>query len=193
VNSVLSSRFSVLGQVRNASVLGCLKSLSSYSEGINPCLLPPPPRSIGIIGLGRNSSQIFEFKGLIRKIFRNKDLGCQRALKMGLGQLRGASWLTDTPRNCPNQISIVTHDGAYVNGFYATTDTSPWPLSLRAGLTEISTFRRRFGLWDVLPALDPHFVPIKKSSLTKPRPGERDFSCVMLRTTGLKSMDFDHG
>ena len=78
---------------------------------------PLPPRSIGLIGLGRNSSQIFEFKGLIRKIFRNKDLGCQRALKMGLGQLRGPSWLTDGPRNCPNQISIVTHDEAYVNGF----------------------------------------------------------------------------
>jgi hypothetical protein len=26
---------------------------------------------------------------------------------MGLGQLRGPSWLTDTRRNCPNQISMV--------------------------------------------------------------------------------------
>jgi hypothetical protein len=40
----------------------------------------------------------------------------------------------------------------------------------------VGRFRRRFGLWDVLPALDPHFVPIKKSSLTKPRPGEGDLS-----------------
>ena len=36
---------------------------------------------------------------------------------MGLGQLRGPSWLTGTPRNCPNQISIVAHDGSQVNGF----------------------------------------------------------------------------
>src|SRR5208337_983273 len=49
--------------------------------------------------------------------FRNKDLSCQRALKMGLGQLRGPSWLTDPPRNCPNQISIVARDGSYVNEF----------------------------------------------------------------------------
>jgi hypothetical protein len=31
-------------------------------------------RSFRIIGLGENSRKIFEFKGLIRKIFRNKDL-----------------------------------------------------------------------------------------------------------------------
>src|SRR5208283_438278 len=31
-------------------------------------------RSFRIIGLAKNSRQIFEFKGLIRKIFRNKDL-----------------------------------------------------------------------------------------------------------------------
>ena len=40
----------------------------------------------------------------------------------------------------------------------------------------LGTFRRRFGL---LPALDIHFVPIKKSSLTRPRPREGAFSCVM--------------
>ena len=45
------------------------------------------------------------------------NLTFQRALKMGLGQLRGPSWLTDPPRNCPNQISIVTRYGSYVNGF----------------------------------------------------------------------------
>src|SRR5216684_5136116 len=33
------------------------------------------------------TTQIFELKGLICKIFRNKDLAPQRALKMGLGQL----------------------------------------------------------------------------------------------------------
>jgi hypothetical protein len=31
-------------------------------------------RPFGIMGLGENSCQIFEFKGLIGKIFRNKDL-----------------------------------------------------------------------------------------------------------------------
>src|ERR1035437_9054240 len=35
---------------------------------------PPPPLSSGIIELGGNSRKIFEFKGLIWKIFRNKDL-----------------------------------------------------------------------------------------------------------------------
>jgi len=44
------------------------------------------------MGLGGNYRQIFEFKGVIRKIFRDKGLGCQRALKIGLGQLRGPSW-----------------------------------------------------------------------------------------------------
>src|ERR1035437_1033954 len=33
-----------------------------------------PPRSNGIMGLGRNSRQIFGFKGLRGKIFRNKEL-----------------------------------------------------------------------------------------------------------------------
>jgi REP element-mobilizing transposase RayT len=43
---------------------------------------------------------------------------------MGLGQLRGPSWLTDPPRNCPNQISIVTRYGSYVNGFRSITISS---------------------------------------------------------------------
>src|SRR5271157_2098273 len=51
--------------------------------------VPPSPRSFGIIGLGGKSRQVFGFKGLIGKVSRNKDLACQRALKMGLGQLRG--------------------------------------------------------------------------------------------------------
>jgi hypothetical protein len=38
---------------------------------------PPSPRSFGIMGLGRNSRQIFGFKGLICKIFRNKDLAAK--------------------------------------------------------------------------------------------------------------------
>src|ERR1019366_8175016 len=50
-----------------------MKFFPIYSLGINPCLLPP--RSFGIIGLGGKSRKIFEFKGVIWKIFRNKDLG----------------------------------------------------------------------------------------------------------------------
>jgi hypothetical protein len=33
-----------------------------------------------IIELGEKSPQIFEFKGLICKIFRNKDLACQTGM-----------------------------------------------------------------------------------------------------------------
>jgi len=58
----------------------------------------------------------------------------------------------------------------------------------------LGTFRRRLGLRDgrfcFLPALDHHFVPIKKSSLTRPRPGEGAFSCVMAFWAGtLQSWD----
>ena len=63
------------------------------------CLLrggTPLPLPIGIIELQAKRPKISEFKGLIVKIFRNKDLGCQRALKIGLGQLRGPSWETGT-------------------------------------------------------------------------------------------------
>jgi hypothetical protein len=74
-----------------------------YYKGTNQLVRQkkPSPRSFGIIGLGEKSRQIFEFKGLIRKIFRNKELGCQRALKMGLGQLRGPSWETGAPLTAP--------------------------------------------------------------------------------------------
>jgi hypothetical protein len=57
--------------------------------------------------LGENSRKILGFKGLIRKIFRNKDLACQRALKMALRQLRVAvlgDWHTS---NYPNQVFII--------------------------------------------------------------------------------------
>jgi hypothetical protein len=63
----------------------------------------PPLPLIGIIELRAKILKILEFKGPIVKIFRNKDLSCQRALKIGLGQLRGPSLWTDAPRNCPNQ------------------------------------------------------------------------------------------
>src|ERR1035441_4380689 len=45
----------------------------------------PSHRAFGIIDLGRNSRQVFGFKGLTGKVFWNKDLSCQRALKMGFG------------------------------------------------------------------------------------------------------------
>jgi len=64
---------------------------------------PPPPLAFGIIGLGGKSRKIFEVKGLIGKIFRNKDLAPQKVLKMDLGQLRGPSGSTGTARNCPIQ------------------------------------------------------------------------------------------
>jgi len=79
----------------------------------------------GITELGKKSRKIFEFKRLICKIFWNKDLTLQRALQIGLGQLRGPSWLTDEPRNCPNQISIVGRGEAYVNGFDRTDTPRP--------------------------------------------------------------------
>jgi hypothetical protein len=50
--------------------------------------------------------QSLEQKYFIGKVLGNKELNCQRALKIGLGQLRAASWWTDASRNCPNQISI---------------------------------------------------------------------------------------
>jgi hypothetical protein len=55
-------------------------------------------RSFRIIELGKNSRKIFEFKGLIRKIFRNKDLAPQRALKMGLGAASRVVLGNHTPR-----------------------------------------------------------------------------------------------
>src|ERR1035437_2551682 len=78
-----------------------------YSVGINQLVLAPPsPRSFGIIELGGKSRQVFGFKGLIGKVFRNKDLICQIALKMGLGQLRGPSWLTGAPLTTPIRSSL---------------------------------------------------------------------------------------
>jgi hypothetical protein len=68
-------------------------------------------RSFRIIELRKKSRKIFEFKGLICKIFRNKDLGCQRALKMGFcGSFEGRLGRRHTS-NCPNQISIIAHGG----------------------------------------------------------------------------------
>ncbi len=78
---------------------------------------PPPPRCFGIIELGRNSRKIFGFKGVIGKIFRNKDLALQIALKMTLGQIRGVSWWADTARSCPNSITSMALGWLDVNDF----------------------------------------------------------------------------
>ena len=51
-------------------------------------------------------------KDLRVKSLRTNGLSCQRALKMGLGQLRGPSGSMDGLRNFPNQIFIVVHDGS---------------------------------------------------------------------------------
>jgi hypothetical protein len=43
-----------------------------YNDSNRTLNTPPPPLSIGIMGLGGNSRKIFEFKGLIAKIFINQ-------------------------------------------------------------------------------------------------------------------------
>lgn len=41
-------------------------------------------------------------------------MGCERALKMVLGQLREPSWLTGTPSELPHAINIIARDGVEV-------------------------------------------------------------------------------
>src|ERR1017187_6715364 len=78
--------------------------------------------------LAGNSFQIFEFKGVIHKILRNKELACwahsqdfgrgalqltasasccQRAPTSGAGQVSRGVLVTGTPRPCYRSISIV--------------------------------------------------------------------------------------
>src|ERR1019366_2492829 len=102
---------------------------------------PPLFRSFGIKDLGVVPARSLGLKDLLVTSLRTNDLvrdpslrsgfrqrapasltpakrlnlTFQRALKMGLGQLRGPS--CGLGRNCPNQISIVTRYGSYVNGF----------------------------------------------------------------------------
>jgi hypothetical protein len=61
--------------------------------------------------LDKNSSKIFEFKGLIRKIFRNKDLSPKNPAKNGFGAASGYV-LLDGTRNCPNRVTILSQDEA---------------------------------------------------------------------------------
>src|SRR5450759_332120 len=129
------------------------------------------PRSFGIIELGKKSRKIFEFKGLICKIFRNKDLAYQRALKMGLGQLRGPSCSTDTPRNCPNQSiriapgGLEVCDGGHRLGVMkkvkrltasAISPVFPWARALGAAVTKSEQKTRTRATGKGLLYRDPH-------------------------------------
>jgi hypothetical protein len=58
-------------------------------------------RFFRIIELRKNSRKIFEFKALIFKIFQNKDLPCQRALKIGLGAASRAALVDGAPLATP--------------------------------------------------------------------------------------------
>ena len=66
----------------------------------------PPIPLIGIIELQAKTLKILEFKGPIVKIFRNKDLSCQRALKIGLGQFRGAVLVDGRASKLPQSESL---------------------------------------------------------------------------------------
>jgi len=60
------------------------------------------------MGLGGNSFQIFESKGPFRKIFRNKDLAGLRPPKIVWGSFEVRRLSTDTLRNCPNQLPLLS-------------------------------------------------------------------------------------
>ncbi len=46
---------------------------------------PPSPRSFGIMGLGKNSRKIFEFKGLTGKVFENQSFRLSKSAENGFG------------------------------------------------------------------------------------------------------------
>ena len=66
----------------------------------------PPLPLIGIIELQAKTLKILEFKGPVAKIFRNKDLSCQRAMKMVLGQFRGAVLVDRRASKLPQSESL---------------------------------------------------------------------------------------
>jgi hypothetical protein len=71
-------------------------------------------RSFRIKRLGKNSRQIFEFKRLICKIFRNKDLAQRTGLKTVLGQFGGAILIGGTRRTAPILGRLSQHAGGCV-------------------------------------------------------------------------------
>jgi hypothetical protein len=56
-----------------------------------------------------NSRKIFEFKRLIWKIFRNKDLARTKPLKMALGQASRAVLEDGLTSSGPNPVFIIAH------------------------------------------------------------------------------------
>jgi hypothetical protein len=73
---------------------------------------PPFFRSFGIKDLGGGSRQVFGFKGLAGKVFKNQRLKLSKSAENGFGAVSRAVLVADASRNCPNQIFIVTHSGA---------------------------------------------------------------------------------
>ena len=63
------------------------------------------------MGLGKNSRQIFESAALTRKIFRNKELSCQRARETRLGQRMVSRSVAGDTKAQPHSESIVTRFG----------------------------------------------------------------------------------
>jgi hypothetical protein len=71
-------------------------------------------RSFGIIELGGKSRQIFGYKGLICKIFRNKDLRLSKSAENGFGAASRSVLGDGHTSDCPNQITIVAQGGLEV-------------------------------------------------------------------------------
>jgi hypothetical protein len=152
--------------------------------------LPPFFRSFGIKDLGGGSRQVFGFKGLAGKVFKNQCLKLSRSAENGFGAVSRAVWVG-------GRISKLPQSDLY-RYRCARWGLSQW-ISIRViVMKQLARSQRRCqirflrltrrerellapsGLRAKSPALRfaigratrPHFVPIKKSSLTKARPGE---------------------
>ena len=91
------------GQTSSLRVLWPLRSGVSWGY-------PPPPGLYGSVTYTRENSKIFEFKGLIRKIFRIKDLGCQTAectRHLWRGNL-GKNWKAGSRTEITNLCDVMT-------------------------------------------------------------------------------------
>ncbi len=120
------------------------------------------------------------------------------------GSFEGPSWWTDAPRNCPNQnlyryscaLRFLSQWISITSGFDEKSQrlssrpnkiprlTRLWNPRSRKARDPSTSSGQALGhpagwgsgmAFCFLPALDPHFVPIKKSSLTKARPPEGIF------------------
>ncbi|MGD0793608.1 MAG: hypothetical protein ABR920_17735, partial [Terriglobales bacterium] len=83
--AIRRSLFAIRHRFPEADVHGLCQRFAGGAVSLYSCLFtlkvltlvlpnPPSPRSFGIIGLGGNSRQVFEFKGLIGKVFHNQRL-----------------------------------------------------------------------------------------------------------------------